>query len=734
MERIIYNFKNNLISLIYTILGVELIFHSVYREFQLTYVITIAIMTILFFAFYNMVEEAKEKGPIKYIPLSILILILSFICINILGSGSNCSFVQWLFQGGSDLENNLGYTLGALLIITFLFSSIFYYFTVIIIRMPVLLLLYFVVMILYIKGPYIQGNIAIYGFLLTFILLFIENTKLKGLLDKSKLNIKIKDSSLLAVAFVGIMLIIALFIPKFNLPKITTLDSLKSYFQNYIAGDSKGFSTESNTSRNIFESTSNNPDKVLYTFKTKENPVYLITHNFDVYEDGKWIKGNKDFSYGDSDNIFEMNKIIDKTKESLDLIDKNEFQNALNQEEVTEFQKILTAEEVDNKCSIIIEPKSSDSDLLIHPSKMNSFYESSQNSKSYLNEFGEFFKTKGNEFIVGEKYNETYYKDIPSIESKEYKIMTFFNEDNYSKFLNMSGNNVDISNIKQTYTQLGNNTSDNIYKLSKSLTDGKVSTYYKAKAIEDYFNTGEYVYNLTLPTNEGSTDYIDYFIFEGKKGYCVQYATAMTILCRASGIPARYVEGFAVDEYKDKVTEGEYQVNASRAHAFVEVYIPGYGWKIFDPTPGIVSDEQVTNETNDKQISNVKKDYTVLIISVGILVSLAVIFIIVMISLKITKRSRNLKRVLKGSEEEALEGIINDTVKILAKVGIVPKKGETSLNFAKRVDSDINIGFTANLESYYNYKYAMKNISKKELKDAIEVNKKTYQYFKENRK
>lgn len=734
MERIIYNFKNNLISLIYSILGVELIFHSVYRQFELIYVITIAIMTILLFAFYNVVEAAKDKGPVKYIPLALGVVMVSFLCISILGVGSEYSFLQWLFQGGGDLTNNVGYTLGGLTIITFLFSSIYYYFTVIIIRMPILLLLYFIVMILYIKGPYIQGNIVIYGYLLTFILLFIENTKFLNKDNKNNIKIKLKDSSLLAGIFIVVMLIIALIIPKFNLPKTNTLDGLKSYFQNYIAGDSKGFSTESNTSRNIFESTTDNPDKVLYTIKTKENPIYLITHNFDVYDGGKWVKGNQNFAYGESNNIFEANMVIDKTKTSLESIDQNQFQKTLNQEEISDFQKILSAEEGDNKGSIIIEPKYSESYQLIHPSKINSFNDILGEGKSYINEFGELFKTKGNKFNVGEQYYLSYYKDMPRRESKEFKIMTFFNEKNYLDFLQISGSDYDISSIQVTYTQLGYNTSKEIYKLSESLTKDKGSTYNKAKAIEDYFNTGEYIYNLMLPTNEGEGDYIDYFLFKGKKGYCVQYATAMTLLCRASGISARYVEGYVVDSRIDRVSEGEYQVNASRAHAFVEVYIPGYGWKIFDPTPGIVEEEIETEvATNQKSIS-VEKENKGLIILVCTLITVAVIYLIIKIYLKVTKRGRSLRKILKGTNEEALEGIINDTIKILAKIKVIPKKGETSLNFARRVDREINIGFTRNLESYYNYKYAMGSVSKNELENAISVNKKAYKYIKERGK
>lgn len=730
---IIYNFKKSLISLIYTILGAEIIFYSVYRGFKTTYIITIAIMTILLFAFYNIVKEANKRGPIKYIPFAIAFILLAYVLINTGRIGSRYSFMQWLSCGGRNLEDNIVYTLGALLIITFVFSSMSYYFTMVKIRMPVLLLLFFIVMISYIKGSYAQGNIAIYAFIMSFVFYFIEHTKLSGKVDKTKVNIKVKDINILASVFISIMIVIGLIIPMLNFPNISGLNGTKSYFQNYTFGGSKGFSTESNKSRNISESVTPSPDKVLYTIKAKENPVYLITHNFDVYGNEKWIQNNEAFLYDDSKNIFNQNMIIDQTKESLASIDRNKFQSTLNTQEIAQFENIINAGESQNEASIIIKPENSDSNQLIHPTKINSISEALGKGRSYLDNYDEMFKTNGNKFNVGREYKLTYYKDNPTSGSKEDQIMTFFNDETYSNFLKISKSNVNLSRISTTYTQLSKDTSSRIFALSESLTKDKNSTYDKAKAIEDYFKSGEYEYNLTLPENNGSGDYIDYFIFEGKNGYCVQYATAMTLLCRASKIPARYVEGYVIKEDKDKVSEGEYQIKASGGHAFVEVYIPGFGFKIFDPTPGIVEDEKVAENSDSETIKSDSLNKKIIII-LDILIAVAVISLIVVIYLKITKRSRNLRKILKLPKEEALEGIINDTIKLLAKRGVVPKNGETPLNFAIRVDMEINIGFTKNVERYYSYKYAMKSISEKELEDAVLVNKKTFEVVSEKRK
>jgi protein-glutamine gamma-glutamyltransferase len=68
-----------------------------------------------------------------------------------------------------------------------------------------------------------------------------------------------------------------------------------------------------------------------------------------------------------------------------------------------------------------------------------------------------------------------------------------------------------------------------------------------------------------------------------RAGHCEYFASAMTVMLRALGIPARYVNGFQTGEYND--VGGDFIVRASDAHSWVEVYFPGYGWLEFDPTP-----------------------------------------------------------------------------------------------------------------------------------------------------
>lgn len=83
---------------------------------------------------------------------------------------------------------------------------------------------------------------------------------------------------------------------------------------------------------------------------------------------------------------------------------------------------------------------------------------------------------------------------------------------------------------------------------------------------------------------------VDYFLKDNKKGYCTYFATSAAIILRSAGIPTRYCAGYVVDTRllggADEETYQTFEVSDNSAHAWVEVYIDGYGWSVVDPTPG----------------------------------------------------------------------------------------------------------------------------------------------------
>lgn len=128
-----------------------------------------------------------------------------------------------------------------------------------------------------------------------------------------------------------------------------------------------------------------------------------------------------------------------------------------------------------------------------------------------------------------------------------------------------------------------------IYDLAQEITQGLDSDYDKAKAIEQYFLTNDFVYDLKYVKSRGEN--VENFLFNTKRGICYEYATAMVLLSRAAGIPARYCEGYLVSQQNENSDiDANYVVTPQEAHGYPELYIEGFGWVTFEPT--IVAAEQ----------------------------------------------------------------------------------------------------------------------------------------------
>ncbi|MEK3945410.1 transglutaminase family protein [Paenibacillus sp. FSL H3-0310] len=143
----------------------------------------------------------------------------------------------------------------------------------------------------------------------------------------------------------------------------------------------------------------------------------------------------------------------------------------------------------------------------------------------------------------------------------------------------------DPQEIKNKYLQLPDLLPERVKALAEKLTASSGNRYDSATAIRDYLQNG-YSYTLDTMVPPAGADFVDHFLFETKQGYCVHFATAMTVLLRSTGIPARYVQGYGPGTQQEEAMPAKYLVTQGDAHAWVEVYFSGAGWVPFDPTPG----------------------------------------------------------------------------------------------------------------------------------------------------
>ncbi|MGV7221107.1 MAG: transglutaminase TgpA family protein [Nitrospinales bacterium] len=120
-----------------------------------------------------------------------------------------------------------------------------------------------------------------------------------------------------------------------------------------------------------------------------------------------------------------------------------------------------------------------------------------------------------------------------------------------------------------------------IVKLSNDVAGTTGSEQRIAKNILRFLRNN-YGYSLEMVSDTGMTG-LEEFLFVNKKGHCEYFASAMAILLRLNDIPARIVNGFSGGEWNEM---GNYMiVRQKHAHSWVEAYLPGEGWMVFDPTP-----------------------------------------------------------------------------------------------------------------------------------------------------
>lgn len=121
-----------------------------------------------------------------------------------------------------------------------------------------------------------------------------------------------------------------------------------------------------------------------------------------------------------------------------------------------------------------------------------------------------------------------------------------------------------------------------IGRLAKEVTRDHTTPFEKARALERFLRSN-YSYSLELRGSPNSKDPLAMFLFEVRRGHCEYFASAMTIMLRELGIPARLVNGFRTGEYNS--IGDDWTVRQYDAHSWVEAYFAPFGWYEFDPTP-----------------------------------------------------------------------------------------------------------------------------------------------------
>lgn len=146
--------------------------------------------------------------------------------------------------------------------------------------------------------------------------------------------------------------------------------------------------------------------------------------------------------------------------------------------------------------------------------------------------------------------------------------------------------------LTRRYLTLPADTPPRIAAVARSRTAGLTNDYDRIVALQDWMRE-DFRYSETSPVAEGydgnGVEVIERFLLDEQSGYCVHFSSALAVMARSLGIPARIAVGYAPGEPAGRTNDGErvYSTSSDSLHAWTEVYFEGVGWVRFDATPGV---------------------------------------------------------------------------------------------------------------------------------------------------
>lgn len=215
--------------------------------------------------------------------------------------------------------------------------------------------------------------------------------------------------------------------------------------------------------------------------------------------------------------------------------------------------------------NVQVEFLSEGTSALFVPTRLGDFEMDAQNAV-YYNSIGEVFLSR--EVQPGDRYALTGWQ-VGNEEALRAAVEA-----------GRAGEDGEYDRIYAACVQLPDGIEQGVYALAAELTQSLDNPYDKARAIETWLKEN-CVYTLTPDYPDPHRDFVSQFVLTDREGYCSYFASAMTVMCRMAGLPARYVEGYYIRAGEEPVV-----ATGENAHAWTEVYFKGIGWVSFNPANG----------------------------------------------------------------------------------------------------------------------------------------------------
>lgn len=566
------------LPIIYTIVIVRLIIVTYMPEEETKYTLICLTAICLLFALFEWLKKRKIFRGVVYMALFVLAV---FIFIRLLSSGyqsSRTSYEDWFYVDTQTIGQIDDYFHGTLIFLTFFLTSIVYYFTIIRYRASGTLLAMLYPLFMYAKRADVIPPFDLTVMITVFMALMVHS-RLITAENKGRVIINRQYAAALAL-FVAVVGAVTMFLPQTD--AMSKLEADKTYFDLNLRNNYSNYNSLNDTSSLRFGGEDEGIELFRFT-PSDNNPVYYLRNQgYDrLRDDERWEMLYDEYNYDTSDVDYRENEanspiVVYNTMkeladtglyESMGLDPKAYSEDIFSQKSKIEYSTLNDFAPRYLPVPVTVDSASlKDYNRITHGEVFpEALYH--QQEPPLLNTEIEFYPENDEVRRAAQRLSMSYddFEGIAEAASQNADLRESF----YTNILLIHGRYTDLSDYYP---------SDRMTQLAESIVEGKTTDYEKAQAFVDYFEENGFRYDKEyVPSDES----IDYFLFDSKRGSCTSYATSMTIMARLIGLPARYVEGFVAYE---RTTEGEYIVRDSNAHAWVEVYISGFGWMTFDPT------------------------------------------------------------------------------------------------------------------------------------------------------
>lgn len=706
------------------IIMMSIMYH--YRS-SLTYIYGLAalVVTVVCFKIFDYIARHKFVGSAAYIAVFMLFLQAARYFIGLGTQEYPISFGIWFLTPQDALDYSRWYTMAIFLLFMIFTASVVYYFTKIRYRVFMNFLIFIIPFALYGKEYEKMPTIFIILLAVGYIAVMIKYRQI----TENEKTVIIRKSSLWksAAVFIVVFASAAAIVPK---PEI---EADRTILEEMISAEQ--FTDRLMEALGVFRDTSTgdqfrsfNDDSILY-FARAEEPLRLKTTTFSTYDyesDGWEISDtDKRFRYTSEEKPItspETGKILKAVAQAAEkdtyFAEKYGLEDfsadALTEPDTKKAQLYCvldgtTFAPVPTALVKMDKPHNTDEIALIKSGLVYCVDDRFPYGESFSFEYSTdtFFDYPENKALADLMCREDYYDLIYDaaivIENEEPELSDFL--------LDNWGDSLDFD------IQLDYGKNARIYGLAREITNGLDTDYEKAKAIEKYFTENNYIYDLEYQKEKG--DNAEDFIFTSRRGVCYEFATAMVLLSRAAGIPARYCEGYSMYEpYENDRLGANYVIKSKSAHGFPELYIRGVGWMSFEPTvPSSGNTNNPASTTSSLAFAGV------------IIIAAALLFLLAVKFFPAALHKFFLVRIKKFEGEEYIVRIMKRICSLL-KISPVNTSHETAALVKEKCG--VNIECTADL--FDSTVYGGKAISETEKEAALNEYTAVYRAIQETKK